>query len=192
MSQKTLFRWLLGFAFLISVTITLGILATSSVSADCGTPPKSSCISCHTPGNHVEVMGEWNSVHLAQDMCINCHGGNGSTMDKDLAHIGMVAQPLSDIFTNCHSCHPADYIARSDKLAAVLNVTPGSCGTPTAIAVYVESGGSHTGRTALSLDNSGGIPLWKSIAIISGVMVSLGLFLLGLGWLSHHRIKNQR
>ena len=64
MSRKMMFRWLIGFSFFFALTIAVGILATSRVSADCGTPPKSSCISCHTPGNHVEVMGEWNSIHL--------------------------------------------------------------------------------------------------------------------------------
>jgi hypothetical protein len=42
-------------------------------------------------------MSEWNNVHINQDMCINCHGGNGSTMNKDLAHESVVAQPLSEI-----------------------------------------------------------------------------------------------
>jgi len=190
MSRKLMFRWLIGFSSFFATTIAAGILATSPVSADCGTPPKSSCISCHTPGNHVEVMGEWNSVHLTQDMCINCHGGNGSTMDVGLAHEGMVAQPLTDIFTNCFSCHPADYIARSEQMAAVLNVTPGSCATPTPLAAYVEAGGSNTGHIAMSFNNSGGIPLWGSIAILSGGLACLALFLVGLGWLSHHRIRS--
>ncbi len=190
MSRKTILRWVFTIAILSGVTLFWGLTSTTRVLADCGTPPKSSCISCHTPGNHVEVMGEWNSIHLEQDMCTNCHGGNGSAMDKDLAHEGLVAQPLSDVFTNCHSCHPADYIARSDQLAAFLNITPASCATPTAIAVYGGSGGSYTNRIALPLDNSRGIAVWKPIVIIMAALACLMVFLLGLVWLVSRRLKS--
>ena len=150
MKKRILFRWLLTICILIGVTLVWCAVSTSRVSADCSVPPKSSCISCHAPDGHVTAMGEWNNVHLNQDMCTSCHGGNGSAMDKSLAHAGMVAQPLSDIYTDCHSCHPADYQARSNQLAATLNVTPESCATPTAVAVYAGSGGSHTGSASMS------------------------------------------
>lgn len=165
MPRKILFRFLLPIAILLVVTLILCAVSTSGVLADCGTPPKSSCISCHTPDGPVEGMGEWNSIHLSQDICTNCHGGNGSTMDKNLAHDGIVAQPLNDIYTNCHSCHPADYIALSDQLAATLNVTPDSGATPTAIIVYVESGGSHSGGMTLSPDKIRSDPCLEILCI---------------------------
>jgi hypothetical protein len=98
----------------------------------------------------LEKMGDWNSIHLGQDMCVNCHGGNGSTMDKFLAHESLVAQPLSDIYTNCHSCHPATYIERSDQIAALLDVTPDSCATPTSVSIDNKSSGFQTGGSAIS------------------------------------------
>jgi hypothetical protein len=190
MSRKILFRWLLTIALLLVVTLIWGAVSTSRVLADCGTPPKSSCISCHAPDGHVTAMGEWNSFHLNQDMCTNCHGGNGSAMVKDLAHEGMVAQPLSDIYTDCHSCHPSDYIARSEKLAAVLNVTPDSCATPTAVAIYGGSSGSHTNGIAISSDHAAGNHFWKSFMVITGMLASLAFFLLGLNWLNKCRSKS--
>jgi len=102
MKKRILYRWLFTLCTLIGVTLVMFAVSTSRVSADCSVPPKSSCISCHAPDGHVAAMGEWNSVHLNQDMCISCHGGNGSTMDMSLAHAGMVPQPLSDIYTDCH------------------------------------------------------------------------------------------
>ena len=111
-------------------------------------------------------------------------------MDKSLAHEGLVAQPLSDIYTDCHSCHPADYIARSDKLAATLHVTPESCATPTAVAVYEGSGGLHTGSTSMSLNSTAGVSAWKTFLLITGMLASLAIFLLGLSWLNNHRVKS--
>jgi len=189
MSRKILVRWLLTMALLLVVALIGCAVSTASVLADCGTPQKSSCISCHAPDGHVEGMGEWNSVHLSQDMCINCHGGNGSTMDKALAHQGIVAQPLSDIYTDCHSCHPADYVARSDQMAASLNVTPGCIATPTAIAVYSGSGGPQSRSITTSSGGTGVISSGKSIMFIIGALASLIFFLLGLGWLDSHRVK---
>jgi hypothetical protein len=190
MNKRILSRWLLTFCILIGVTLIWCAVSTSRVSADCSVPPKSSCISCHAPDGHVIAMGEWNKVHLNQDMCISCHGGNGSTMDKSLAHDGMVAQPLSDIYTDCHSCHPTDYQARSNQLAATLNVTPESCATPTAVAVYAGSGGSQTGNISMSLNTTTGVSTWKSFLLITGILASLAIFLLGLSWLNNHRVKS--
>jgi hypothetical protein len=188
MARIILFRWLLVIALFFSVIVITFTVSTSHVLADCGTPPQSSCISCHTPGGHGEVMGEWNSIHLRQDLCINCHGGNGSAVDKALAHEGLETQPLNDIYTNCHSCHPTDFLARSDQLATKLDVTPDSCATPTAFAIYDETSKSHTGGIVMAPKNTEGIHTWKSFALTIAALMSLMFFLLGLGWLSGHRV----
>jgi hypothetical protein len=54
-------------------------------------------------------------------------------MDKDQAHEGLIANPLTDIYTSCHGCHPDDYVTGADRFAVVLSVTPGSIATPTAV-----------------------------------------------------------
>ena len=54
-------------------------------------------------------------------------------MDKALAHQGMIANPLSDIYTDCHSCHPDDYQVRAEVFALELGITPSSIPTPTPV-----------------------------------------------------------
>jgi hypothetical protein len=54
-------------------------------------------------------------------------------MDKDLAHVSMIPNPLNDIYTNCHSCHPDDYQTRAETFATELDITPASCATPTPV-----------------------------------------------------------
>lgn len=86
----------------ILVTGTLVVLAISaylllpvSAFAQCGGPaePKSLCTTCHEMEDPVSHEGEWHIIHAAKDICVNCHGGNGSAMDKDLAHAGSWRRP---------------------------------------------------------------------------------------------------
>jgi hypothetical protein len=183
MPARFMFRWFLMTALLILVALAWCVFSTSPVAAQCGTP-KSSCISCHGQGNHVTGMGNWNSVHVNQDMCIDCHGGNGNTMNNDLAHEGIVAQPLSDIYTDCHNCHPSDYIARSAEFAATLSVTPSSCATPTAIALNNVSGESPPSNIIIPSKIASATIHPQSIVLILGWTVILTFFVLGIGWLS--------
>jgi hypothetical protein len=178
---------------LFILTLLLGIVLVwcgfliSPASAQCGTPPKSSCLTCHTEVDHLSGMSEWNKVHLNQDMCVNCHGGNGSSMDKALAHVGLVAQPLSDIYTNCHSCHPSDYVKKSSEYAATLNFTLGSCATPTPVFVNKSSGGSPPGAMTMSSDMMDTAISAQPFMLIIGGLATLALFFVVLGWLASHR-----
>lgn len=104
--------------------------------AQCGAdlPTESSCISCHDQEAPVYENGEWHGIHARKDCCTNCHGGNCRAIDEDLAHQDMMANPLSDIYTNCHGCHPDDYQARAEVFAVELGITPSSIPTPTPVS----------------------------------------------------------
>ena len=122
--------------FLAAMAVVLGILTVSPAQAQCGdTPADSSCITCHeTQGmDFVSGKGEWHAIHVRKDCCWSCHGGNTQAQSKDLAHVGMTANPLEDIYTDCYSCHPDDYPARRRAFAVVLGVTPSSGPTSTPV-----------------------------------------------------------
>jgi hypothetical protein len=183
--SKNVLRWFLLISLLLAGIIIVGVLSASPAAAQCSTP-KSSCVSCHGDGNHVAGMDEWNSVHVTQDICTYCHGGNGSSMDKSLAHEGLVAQPLSDIYTSCHSCHPSDYVAKASQFAETLNVTPASCATPTAIVAGTLPGGTFP-KGILPLSNTTqAIPSVKDFLLLSMVIAMLAFFMFGLRWLDKH------
>jgi hypothetical protein len=137
MPRKILFKIIWAGLFCLGLGVFISILTASPVSAQCGSnpPPDSSCYSCHVQENPVAGLGDWHGVHARKDCCAKCHGGNCSTMDEDQAHLGVVANPLSDIYTNCHSCHPEDYLAKAEVFAAELDITPGSIATPTPVPV---------------------------------------------------------
>jgi hypothetical protein len=135
MSHKRLFVIINIGMFFLGIGIIIWIFTPSSASAQCGSnpPPNTSCYTCHIQQEPVTGIGEWHGVHAQMDCCAKCHGGNCLSMDKDTAHQDMVADPLSDIYTDCHSCHPDDYQAKADLLAAELQITPSSIATPSPV-----------------------------------------------------------
>lgn len=135
MSRKRLFTIICIGTFCFGFGFLLEAMTPTTAAAQCGSnpPPDSSCYTCHIEENPVAENGEWHGVHARKDCCTKCHGGNCSTMDQDLAHQGIIGNPLSDIYTNCHSCHPDDYQARAELFAAELDITPGSIATPTTV-----------------------------------------------------------
>jgi hypothetical protein len=185
MPAKTLY-FCLSMAILAGLLLLLAMGAVSA-RAQCEGPQQSSCSTCHAQEDPVNEKGEWHIIHASKDICINCHGGNGSATDKDLAHEGIMAHPLEDIYTDCHSCHP-DYATRAAQFAPILGVTPGSCATPTPAAVSNISGGSHPGNISVPADLMSAPPPSQAFLMISGGLAVLALFLFGLVWLDRHRV----
>jgi hypothetical protein len=137
----------------------------------------------------VSGKGEWHIIHASKDICINCHGGNGSNMNKDLAHEGLTVHPLNDTYTDCHSCHP-DYDVRAQIFASTLGITPGSCATPTLIPFGNSSGeppngGFYIPTNTISISSS-----LRPLLIIAGMLSILALFLFALIWMERHQVKS--
>jgi len=111
------------------------MLTPGLAQAQCGDiPESSSCYRCHQEQGAFPVYGkgDWHDIHAAKDCCWNCHGGNTMSDEADLAHVGMLTNPLADIYTDCYACHPGDYQERAEQFAVLLGVTPESKPTPTA------------------------------------------------------------
>ncbi len=156
--------------------------------AQCGGPSeqRSSCITCHEIQEPVVNRGEWHSIHAGMDMCVNCHGGNASTMIEADAHLGVVADPLQDIYTDCHSCHP-DYEVLASRFAQEAGVTPGSCSTPTPVAVEASRFEPPSGSLG-SVPGPGPsvAPSQPFLLMATGISALVVLFF-GMGWLVGHR-----
>ena len=93
--------------------------------AQCGdTIEKSSCITCHETTYPVNGTGEWHDIHANKDCCWNCHGGNTTAQDKDLAHVGMALNPLANTYQDCYACHPDDYQSKAERFGSILGIVP--------------------------------------------------------------------
>ena len=185
-------RWFHSICILVGLlTVSLVVLwiAPARVLAQCEIPQPSSCTTCHQSQDPVADKGEWHSIHASKDICINCHGGNGTAMDKDAAHLGMVAKPLSDVYTDCHSCHPDDYQARAGEFAATLQVTPGSCVTPTAVVAANMGGRPPAVNAAMPIQTAGLAASAPPYALMAVVLLAFILFCAGLRWLDAHRLE---
>ena len=178
-------------SMLVGVFLVAGAVIWSfwpaPVSAQCGVNLlDSSCFKCHTAESEYFGKGEWHSIHAPKDCCANCHGGNCAATDKELAHQGMIPNPLEDIYTNCHACHPYDYQERAARFAATLNITPASRETPTPYPLppveppkpgFIMPTDLLTAPTAL-----------HPLGLIIGGLALLALTFLGIGWLEKRHV----
>jgi len=126
--------------------------------------------------------GEWHEIHARKDLCWNCHGGNTQAQDKNLAHVEMTTDPLLDVYTDCHSCHPDDYIERGGGFAAILGITPGS--SPTVTPVPVATVVEH--EMVILPTFSPSTPSFRPWILVLGAAGVSILFLLGLFELAKH------
>ena len=155
-------------------------------SSGCTLPPPSSCLTCHAQTDPIADRGEWHVIHARNDFCRNCHGGDDRTMDKDQAHVGMLANPLDDTYLSCHACH-IDYQQRAEKFAVILGVTPQSHEPITTSVALNSSGGVPmvSPRTTLPTTNSGSTGSWW----ILGLLALAALLLAGVS-VTRHRLSH--
>ena len=71
----------------------------------------SSCFKCHNGKRAAApamdaVKNPWHDQHQrVNGSCVGCHQGNPRLMKQDIAHSGMVANPISKPETSCFVCH---------------------------------------------------------------------------------------
>ncbi len=134
MAPKRILVAFLASVLFLAVGLVIWAMGPSPAQAQCGDiPPHSSCITCHESESPVNMQEAWHATHATKDCCASCHAGNCMVADKDLAHQGLVAQPLEDVYTSCYHCHPNDYQEKAEGYALALGVNPGSRPTPTVV-----------------------------------------------------------
>ena len=175
-----------------AILITLGLLIylqPTSVHAQCGDPgdQPSTCLICHNIQDPISKQGEWHTIHANKDICTNCHGGNARAIDENLAHSNMTAHPLEDIYTDCHACHP-DYNERAERFATTLGVTPGSCATPTPLAVSYgpEEPPTHNIGIPDTTLNAPTIQQQGTLLFVSGGILIVAIIVFVMSWMTNH------
>ena len=117
--SKTFLVFITGVLVLILVTVWLTLPPVTG--AQCGSI-ESSCVKCHQETHPVYGTTEWHSEYGHRYACWNCHGGNDTAQDKELAHVGLVQDPLEDAYTSCYACHPENYKQLAERYAKTLGV----------------------------------------------------------------------
>ena len=122
-------RMLFKIALTVGIFITLISLAIPSVVyADdpIPTPNNGNCVICHEDLYFLHDTGNWFCLKESPMSCVNCHGGDPNTLDKELAHTQRAAHPIiNDDVTTCQQCHPNecyDRVEIFDQTAGISKV----------------------------------------------------------------------
>jgi len=174
----------------VTLAASLVVWTAPQVFAQCGDDPgESSCSTCHENAHPVYEQGEWHTIHARKDCCRDCHGGSDQIDDKDLAHVGLVLNPLEDTYLSCHACHPDDYQSRADRFARALGVKPGSSEPMTQTIAMAPGGGSPIVQPVLPLpSNESASPWLWPMVLVTGALL-LGLVLLQRRLSRQHRCR---
>lgn len=180
------------------VGVTLVIISLLSlgnpfpVKAQCAQPgdQPSSCITCHEAQFPISKEGEWHMIHADKDICTYCHGGNATSNDKEVAHESMTTNPLDDIYTDCHACHP-DYDERAERFATALGITPGSCATPTPIAAGHDTNEPPSQEIVIPTNNAiaSSTQLQVNLLLVSSGMLIVAVILFAISWQKSRSIR---
>ena len=84
------------------------------------------CITCHEDLYFLHDTGKWYCLRESPMACVDCHGGDPNTLDKDMAHTQRSAHPIiNEDVTKCQQCHPEecyDRVELFDQSAGISNV----------------------------------------------------------------------
>ena len=116
------------FLFIVVVSLVAaglpGLGGIDQVFAQEEMPPKdTSCIGCHEDQYYLYDSGKWYCLCKSPVRCTECHGGRTDIVVEDLAHEGLITNPLVDNAVVCQDCHPKDYQARVEKFASIAGVS---------------------------------------------------------------------
>lgn len=132
-----------------AILIVLTLLSMPAVAyADDPIPPPNNgnCVACHEDLYFLHDTGNWYCLNESSMACVDCHGGNPNTLDKDLAHNDRAEHPvINEDVTKCQQCHPNECYDRvelfdrtagiSDILVAAPYTSPYSTGNTDSMSV---------------------------------------------------------
>jgi hypothetical protein len=138
-----------------------------------GKPPKdTSCINCHLDQYWLYDSGKSYCLNETKVRCTECHHGRTDTAVKELAHEGLIANPVVNDAAVCQECHPDDYRSKIQKFASIAGVNP----TPVPYSTCTPSA-----LVSQTSDGAGGPRFLRGLP--SGPWQAAGAALLGIAFL---------
>lgn len=135
------------------------------------------CVACHTHQYYLYDSGKYFCLCEAPMHCVYCHGGRTDTLDKTLAHEGLVLYPTHEHAQRCQSCHTEDYLDRVVTFGAVAGINPTAQPVPTATvnAAAVAEAAALTPPSPLRLES---LEPWRlaGLAILTLVLLLVAFF----------------
>lgn len=144
------------------------------------------CIKCHEDLYFLHDTGNWFCIRESPMRCVDCHGGNPTSLNKEESHTNRKAHPiLNEDVSKCQECHPEkcdERVAKFDQVAGISKVLVAVPYQPTIVPVTDDS-------SMASEDEPVNYSNWiAAMEILSpAVLVSLVLAV----YLVHRRRQNQ-
>lgn len=173
MSQKNLRYkfFLLGGAILVVLT---ALSMPSAVRADdpVPVPDNGNCMVCHENLYFLHDTGNWFCLKESPMACVDCHGGNPNTLDKNLAHTKRAAHPvINNDVSKCQQCHPeecSERVAFFDQTAGISNVLVAAPYAPSYSADAVPA-------WEIREESNNLLPFWEFIPLLLVAGLALGI-----------------
>ena len=90
--------------------------------ADDPTLDNGKCITCHEDLYFLHDTGKWFCLKEAPMACVDCHGGDPTASNKEIAHTNLASHPvINGDVSKCQECHPE----QSDERVALFEKTAG-------------------------------------------------------------------
>jgi hypothetical protein len=144
------------------------------------------CIKCHEDLYFLHDTGNWFCIRESPMQCVDCHGGNPTSLNKEEAHTNRKAHPiLNEDVSKCQECHPEqceERVAKFDRVAGISKVL-------VAVPFQQTAAPIENGDLLAPEEQSASQPNWiAAMEILSpAVLVSLVLAV----YLVHRRRQNQ-
>jgi hypothetical protein len=108
--------------------VSLMICITGPVHAREPTPSSDhgTCIRCHENLYFLHDTGNWFCIRESPMRCIDCHGGDPTSLKQEQAHFNRKVYPvINEDVSKCQECHPeqsSERVAKFDQVAGISNV----------------------------------------------------------------------
>jgi hypothetical protein len=144
------------------------------------------CIKCHENLYFLYDTGNWFCIRESPMRCVDCHGGDPSSLKQEVAHASRAAHPvINEDVSKCEECHPAECDERVTKFGQVAGISNVLVAAPYQPMAIVNSEQSQQAQPSEPTENPGWI---SAMEIITPILIS-GLVL--VIYLVHHRRQNK-
>jgi hypothetical protein len=187
MILRKVLRLCLWIVLMGGIAFVFPIAGTQSASAQAPTlrMDNGTCISCHEDLYFLHDTGNWYCIRESPMRCVECHGGDPTSIKKEEAHTNRAAHPIiNDDISRCQECHPAECrerVAKFNRVAGISEVLVAVPYQPAAIPAVQQSEAVETAPSEIN-------PAWiAAMEIITIVLIASLVAAIYFVHRKHHR-----
>jgi hypothetical protein len=188
-------RRIFTLSFIIGLTVVVlltmpGALPSVYAQEALPTADHGTCIKCHENLYFLHDTGKWFCIRESPMRCVDCHGGDPSSLKQEVAHASREAHSIvNEDVSTCQECHPAECaerVRKFDQVAGISNVLVAVPYQPRPVAKSELSQQAQPGEPAQ-------YPVWlAALEVITPSLISgLALILYLIQHRRHNKIKNR-